>query len=149
MTFQYFFFNTYIGYFLQVLPIAIIVAFIYGLIKYKTKKPILPSCLYVCYLTGLICLVIFIDMIEKCWYKLIYHLDNGSNIILLQFNGNFIPNFWTHINAETIGNILMFIPFGILYYYHKKTVSIKSILLTGLYLILMISRHTLVTLVVS
>lgn len=111
MTFQYFFFNTYIGYFLQVLPIAIIVAFIYGLIKYKTKKPILPSCLYVCYLTGLICLVIFIDVIRKCWYELIYHMNSGSNLQFFIWDINLIPDFWTHINEETIGNILLFLPF--------------------------------------
>ena len=33
MTFQYFFFDTYPGYFLQVLPIALIVGIIYGVIK--------------------------------------------------------------------------------------------------------------------
>lgn len=35
MNFQYFFFDTYIGYFLQALPIALIVGAIYGIIRFR------------------------------------------------------------------------------------------------------------------
>ena len=38
MTFQYLFFNTYIGYFLQALPISLIVSVIYYFIKLKKDK---------------------------------------------------------------------------------------------------------------
>lgn len=35
MNFQYFFFDTYIGYFLQALPISLIVSVLYGIIKVR------------------------------------------------------------------------------------------------------------------
>lgn len=35
MTFQYFFFDTYIGYFLQALPIALAISVVYYFIKFK------------------------------------------------------------------------------------------------------------------
>ena len=59
MNFQYFFFDTYIGYFLQALPIALVVGAIYGIIRYRADKetPIsrkLFSCAFVCYITGLV-----------------------------------------------------------------------------------------------
>ncbi len=38
MTFQYFFFDTYIGYFLQALPIALIVCTIYGIVRFRKDK---------------------------------------------------------------------------------------------------------------
>ena len=38
MTFQYFFFDTYVGYFLQALPISILVSIIYWFIKLKKDK---------------------------------------------------------------------------------------------------------------
>ena len=67
MTFQYFFFDTYIGYFLQALPIALAVGVIYGFIKFRKDKetPIsrkLFSCAFVCYITGLVCLVVGLDL---------------------------------------------------------------------------------------
>ena len=38
MNFQYFFFDTYIGYFLQALPIALIVGAIFGIIRFRKDK---------------------------------------------------------------------------------------------------------------
>ena len=38
MTFQYFFFDTYIGYFIQTLPIYLFVGIIYWFIKVKNDK---------------------------------------------------------------------------------------------------------------
>ena len=38
MTFQYFFFDTYIGYFLQALPFALLVGAICGIIRYRISK---------------------------------------------------------------------------------------------------------------
>ena len=43
MTFQYFFFDTYIGYFLQALPIALIVSAVYGFIRFKKDKEIIAE----------------------------------------------------------------------------------------------------------
>ena len=59
MNFQYFFFDTYIGYFLEALPFALIAGTIYGIIRFVKDKesPVsrkIFSCVFVCYITGLI-----------------------------------------------------------------------------------------------
>ena len=74
MTFQYFFFDTYPGYFLQVFPIALIAGVIYGVIKYRNERSTpfwrkALSALFVCYVTGLICLVCLFDVIGDLWYS--------------------------------------------------------------------------------
>ena len=59
MTAAYFFFDTYPGYFLQALPIALLIG---GLWAFRLRKTALPlperlrSVLFACYLTGLFCL---------------------------------------------------------------------------------------------
>lgn len=64
MNFQYFFFSTYPGFFLQALPIALIVGVIYvihrvkQLPKISTGRAVLSS-LFVCYFVGLLCLTLF------------------------------------------------------------------------------------------
>lgn len=64
MNFQYFFFSTYPGYFLQALPFALTAEIIYIVYQKKGKrqssigKMVLPS-LFVCYMTGLLCLTLF------------------------------------------------------------------------------------------
>lgn len=136
MNFQYFFFDTYIGYFLQVLPIAIIVGIIYWFIKYKNNKDIkiskqIWSCLFISYITGLICLVLGINIISNIWYSLLYHQPSGNNIYFFDFSSfNLIPDFYKYINSEVIGNLLMFIPFGILYPLSHKT-NLKRTILIG------------------
>lgn len=51
MTFQYFFFDTYMGYFLQALPIALVVGAIYGIIRYRADKetPISKKTVLMCF----------------------------------------------------------------------------------------------------
>lgn len=120
MTFQYFFFDTYVGYFLQALPIAIIMAVGWYIVRYRKDKETTLSqkiwnCTFVCYLTGLVCLVLFLDVMGIIWYWLIYHMDSGRSINLFGGEFDLIPDFYRHINSEVIGNVLMFLPFGILY----------------------------------
>ncbi len=143
MNFQYFFFDTYIGYFLQALPIAILVGIIYGIIKYKNDRDTklirkIFSCLFVSYITGLICLTLGLRIMSNIWYFLFYHMESGNNIIFFEFEYNLIPNFFKHINDEAIGNFLMFIPFGILYPLTKEKINMKKTILNGSILILIV-----------
>ena len=67
MTFQYFFFDTYIGYFIQALPISLFVGIIYWLIRFKNDKTTnvsqkIFSCIFVCYITELVCLILCLDL---------------------------------------------------------------------------------------
>ncbi len=137
MNFQYFFFDTYIGYFLQALPIAVLVSAVYGIIRFKKDKetPIfrkLFSCVFVCYMTGLLCLVIGLDLMNMFWYKLFYRMDPGFTIDWFGGYFDLVPDFFNNISAETIGNILMFLPFGILYPLSQKDPTWKRSVKTGL-----------------
>lgn len=91
MSFQYFFFDTYYGYFLQALPITLLVEIIYYFIKFKndkktkTSKKIL-SCMFVTYIVGLVCLTVGLDTMNIIWYKLIYNMDPGTKINWYKFH---------------------------------------------------------------
>ena len=143
ITFQYFFFDTYIGYFFQVLPIALIVSTIYGIFKFRKDKqtPLcrkIFSCVFICYITGLVCLVIGLDLINIFWYKLIYHMEPGRIIRWFSGDFNIIPDFLNNINDETIGNFLIFLPFGILYPLSRKVPIFKDCIIKGLFTIVVI-----------
>ena len=133
MTFQYFFFDTYIGYFLQALPIALLAAVVWYMVRNR-KDAKLPrsqklwSCIFVCYMTGLVCLVILLDMMGDAWYALLYHQHSGRSIAFFGGAFDLVPDFWHNINSEVIGNVMMFLPFGVLHplshpkYTFRKTV---------------------------
>lgn len=136
MTFQYFFFDTYPGFFLQVLPSALIAGTIYGIVKFRKDKHTpkwrkLFAFFFVCYLTGLVCLVALLSPIKELWYRLIYHMPGG--MVDGFFSGEFdlVPDFFLRITGEMIANILMFLPFGILYPLSKENATWSKTLLTG------------------
>ncbi len=143
MTFQYFFFDTYIGYFLQALPISLLLSIIYAFIKFRNDKTTHTSkkiffYIFICYIIGLICLVVGLDLMNVIWYRLIYHRDPGHSLGLFNGDFNFTLNFINNIGEETIGNFLMFLPFGILYPLSQKEPTWKNILLKGIMFVLII-----------
>lgn len=143
MTFKYFFFDTYIGYFLQALPIALLVGIIYYFIKFKNDKEVSTnkkvfSSIFISYITGVISLTIGLDIINIVWYKLIYQMDPCTSINWFNGDFNFKIVFINNIKSETIGNFLMFLPFGILYPLSKKELKWKSIILKGTIFVLII-----------
>ena len=91
MNFQYFFFSTYPGYFLQALPFALAAGIIYIVYQKKGKrqssigKMILPS-LFVCYMTGLLCLTLFQSIVSDIYYYLVLSFWNSlSNLSQKQY----------------------------------------------------------------
>ena len=136
MTFQYFFFTTYIGYFLQALPIALLVGAVYGIARYR-KDLTTPlyrkifSCAFICYITGLICLVAGLEMMGNAWYKLLYSTPSGRTIGWFSGEFDFALDFLDHISGEVIGNFLMYLPFGILYPLSKEAPTWKNTVLVG------------------
>ena len=143
MTFQYFFFDTYMGYFLQVLPIALLAGLLYGVRRFSRDKSAPVSrkiwgVLFVCYLTGLLSLTIFITPIGDLWYFLFYHQPSGR--IYHWFGGVFdlVPDFFARFSRENLGNILMYLPFGILYPLSRAHGGWRDTLWAGLVLILAI-----------
>lgn len=143
MTFQYFFFDTYIGYFLQALPIAILIGIIYSFIKFRNDKMTPTSkkiffCIFICYIIGLVCLAVGLDLMNVIWYRLIYHIDPGHSLSLFNGEFNFTISFINNINEEAIGNFLMFMPFGILYPLSHKALTWKNIISKGILIVLII-----------
>lgn len=143
MTFQYFFFATYVGYFLQALPISLLVGIVYYFIKFRSDK-VTPkskkiiSFIFVCYITGLFCLAIGLDLMGIIWYKLIYQMNPGTKVNWLNGDFNFTLDFISNISEENIGNFLMFLPFGIIYPLTKKDIKWKNVVLKGVILVLII-----------
>ena len=121
MTFQYFFFNTYPGYFLQVLPIALIAGGIYAFFHFRRGGASLPasqklgSVLFVCYLSGLLCLTLFSQPLGELWYRLLYGMPGGRHIRFFEWTFNFVPSIFSYLGGDGFGNILLFLPFGVLY----------------------------------
>ena len=78
-------FDTYFGYLLQILPITLLAGICYILVKRK-RQPHLPlgrtllSALFVCYLTGLLCLTLLHDILGNAYYWLFYHMPSGSSV---------------------------------------------------------------------
>lgn len=137
MTFQYFLFDTYIGYFLQALPIALVVSAIYGIIRFRADKetPIsrkLFSCAFVCYITGLVCLVVGLDLMHIFWYNLFYPWNSSTTINWFGGEFDFALDFINNISGETVGNFLMFLPFGILYPLLQKEPTWKKCVIRGI-----------------
>ena len=66
------------------------------------------------------------------WYSLFYHRYSGITIYWFDGGFNIVPDFFSNIGGETIGNFLMFLPFGILYPLSQKEASWKRTVIAGL-----------------
>ena len=129
MPLSYFFFDTYVGDFLQVLPVALAVAVLYGLLRRQkllrsgsgwSLRHELPGILLVCYLVGLLALVATpSNLWTEVWYRLFYGQSSGNSLPLFQGVYDFIPTLHLDFSGENLGNILLFIPFGLLYPWAK------------------------------
>ena len=117
MNFQYFFFNTYPGYFLQMVPFAAVAGVGFGLWKHRRGagwgRSIFPG-LLAAYLTGLVGVTLLLRPIGLLWYWIIYQ-QPGGRMWFFEWTYNVIPNFWNHFRGENLANALMFAPFGVLY----------------------------------
>lgn len=125
MTFQYFFFDTYLGLFLQAVPFALLGGLLFAVYQRKKRPEVsgvrrfLPA-LFVCYLTGLVCLTLFERFMGEVYYRLFYHHPSGRMFRWFEFGFYMTPDFFRHWTAENIGNILMYLPFGFLYPLYKE-----------------------------
>lgn len=135
MTAQYFFFDTYPGYFLQALPFALLAGLFFVLYRVKRDgtgglaSTVVPA-LFVCYLTGLLCLTLFLDVMGVVYYFLFYHAPSGRHIRWFCGTFNLSPTF--AFDAEQIGNFLLFFPFGIFYSLFRPQSSLKRTIAAGL-----------------
>lgn len=136
MNFQYFFFSTYPGFFLQALPIALISGAIYVFCqirrgRWRSTSKIILSALFVCYITGLLCLTLFNNIIGDIYYFLLYHAPSGRSHTWFTFEYDLVPDFFHNFGSENLGNIVMFLPFGILYPLFRPSSTWKRTLTAG------------------
>ena len=116
MTAAYFFFDTYPGYFLQALPIALLAG---GLWAFRLRKTALPlperlwSVLFACYLTGLFCLTLFQPLIAEL-YRLLFGLPGAGLHWSVNFSFRLSLDFHRRFDSGNLFNLLMFLPFGFL-----------------------------------
>lgn len=116
MTAAYFFFDTYPGYFLQALPIALLAG---GLWAFRLRKTALSlperlrSVLFACYLTGLFCLTLFQPVIAEL-YRLLFGLPGAGLRWSVNFSFRLSLDFHRRFDSENLFNLLMFLPFGFL-----------------------------------
>lgn len=124
MNFQYLFFSTYLGNFMQMIPIALVTFLCYLL--YKRRRA--PGCslgtaalaaLFPAYLVSLIALTLFSQMIGDLYYILFYHQmpwpAGEGGYRWLSFIYDFQLDFYRDFGWENFGNLLLFLPFGVLY----------------------------------
>lgn len=141
MTFQYFFFDTYPGYFLQMVPIALLVGVLFFIFQRK-KHPASGmgsaalASLFPAYLASLLCLTLFMQFIHDGYYVLFYHttpwpLGEGG-YRWFTFIYDFDVDFFRHFTAENLGNVLLFLPFGFLYPLFHRGSTWKRTLLVGI-----------------
>lgn len=141
--------------FLDVIPITIIVGIIYvvyRVIKIKKNKLSvnyfyeIVKVIFVCYLTGLINLVL---VPSNLWSYFWFYIKNGypAGDSLGWFSGsfNFVPSLYkylvkselsigTWVQDMLIGNVLMFIPMGILIPLVFKKTNIKNIFIISIFI---------------
>lgn len=135
MNFQYFFFDTYPGFFLQALPAALLAGMISVIWQRKRRavsagKAILPS-LFVAYLTGLLCITLFSYLLGDFYFLLFYrHMPGGASHWFC-FEYDFVPDFFKNFGIENLGNILIFLPFGLLYPFFNRRATWKRTVLAG------------------
>ena len=139
MTLQYFSFDTYPGYLLQMAPIALAAWLLAFLHRRRSRGESLPraavAALFPAYLAALLALTLLARFISDGWYILLYHQmpwpegEGGYRWLTLVYD--FKLDFFRSLSGENLGNILLFLPFGVLYPLVNPGASWRRTLLLG------------------
>lgn len=139
--------NSVINQFIQVIPITLLVGLLYIIFRFlklkknnsdiNYKKEILYL-IFICYIVGLFNLVLVPrNFWNTIWYNIFYSFNENPFEGIFDFSYNFIPTIYKIIIGEyalgswvktmIIGNLLMFIPMGILLSLCLENVNKKNI----------------------
>ena len=139
--------NSVINQFIQVVPITLLVGLFYIMFRFlklkknnsdiNSKKEILYL-IFVCYIVGLFNLVLVPrNFWNTIWYNIFYNFNENPFEGIFDFSYNFIPTIYKIIIGEyalgsgvktmMVGNLLMFIPMGILLSLCFKNINKKNI----------------------
>lgn len=72
---------------------------------------------------------------QYLWYFLFYFLPSGDSIRLFTFEFDFELDFYNHLRWENIFNLLMYLPFGVLYPLFRRKDGWGKTLLAGFLLV--------------
>lgn len=117
MTFQYFFFATVAGYFLQALPFALAAGVWYALRLHK-KEPALPGgrvvlrSLFPCYFAGLLVFTIFLYPVSDLYYLLFYGRPSQGGLPWFVMDYDFSFDFFRNFTTENREISCCFCPLG-------------------------------------
>lgn len=135
--------------FMQVIPITLLIGLLYIIFRFiylrrkkadiNYKKEIFYL-IFVCYLTGLLNLVLVPAIFwGNIWYYIFYGYSDNPFAGMFEFSYNFVPTLYKIIKGEyllgswisemLVGNILMFIPMGILLPLCFKSINNKKSIL--------------------
>ena len=137
---SYLFFNTYPGFILQVLPLALLAGF-FALWRDSSRRPgetvgrKVLRFLFACYLAGLLSLTLIPqNLMGEIWYRIFYGTAGSWDAErFLRFGGiNLIPDFFVRFRAESLANIVLFLPFGVLEAIRRPALRWKTVVLRGL-----------------
>ena len=138
--------NSIINQFIQVIPITLLVGLLYIIFRFlklkknnsdiNYKKEILYL-IFVCYIVGLFNLVLVPrNFWNTIWHNIFYNLNENPFEGIFDFSYNFIPTIYKIIIGEytlgswvktmIVGNLLMFIPMGILLSLCFKNINKKN-----------------------
>ena len=136
MNFQYFFFDTYIGYFLQLIPVALIAGLTCFFVRRKkhreeTWRTLLAS-LFISYIASVAAITLFQNILSDIYYWLFYHSPSGRTYQWFTFYFSFRLDFFRDITMENIANVLLFLPYGILYPFFNRNAGWKRTLGMGI-----------------
>ncbi len=144
MTFNYLFFETYLGFFLEILPIVILIGFIYAKLTFKKeRKGGMPckilSLAFVCYISSVLLLTVFpIELWKNAWHYIIYQTPHEDKINLHKFEFILTPTFMHRFSRENLANTVLFLPFGLLHPFVCKKRNFFKTLFAGIATILFI-----------
>ncbi len=138
LSFSQLFFSDFPGNLLQTLPFAAAAGAVFWFLKYRKDKttPLMEkvwSVLFVCYCAEVVCMVFFYSSIRYFWGALFLNnrADNIIKVLFCKGTVNLIPDFYKNIDRENILNMILFLPFGILYPLAKRGSSWGRTVLTG------------------
>lgn len=138
--------NSVINQFIQVIPITLLVGLLYIIFRFlklkkknsdiNYKKEILYL-IFICYIVGLFNLVLVPrNFWNTIWYNIFYNYNENPFEGIFDFSYNFIPTIYKIIIGEyalgswaktmMVGNLLMFIPMGILLSLCLKNINRKN-----------------------
>lgn len=146
MTIQYLLLDTYLGDVIRTVPLALLAMAIWYLVRYGFKnrahvpaKLRLWQTLFVGYIAALIGLAWLYRLLGDLWFGVLFnHFHFDFHVPAPQFGFFLRITFFERFRMENLGNLLMFVPFGLLFPLAFPKAAWKKTALIGFLLIVFV-----------